>query len=313
MAKALSYFLTTYNKLPYLKVMMKELLEQKTEDEEIVVVDGGSTDGTVTFLEQLLKENKIQKFISEKDEGEAHGTNRAILMCEGELLKLLTDDDVYNYAVIRKIKTFMLQNKEFDLVGTNMSYFSLSEPHKLTLKDFYADFDDWKKKEVKRFWFNGQVFMMRKKSISYLGLFDTSVKNIDTEFSLRVSSLQNIKMAWLAGISSVRIDVPESNSLKFMDTIYKNMVVIHATYRIRDEIYYGIKKNKAPLSKRIVNKFKRTILNQNLENGFVDERMTYIQTIFQATDKPNYEAAYAYLLTLLETDLFHPANFKIET
>ena len=44
----LSYVLVTYNKLPYLKEALAKLLPHKRSDEEIVIVDGGSTDGSLT-------------------------------------------------------------------------------------------------------------------------------------------------------------------------------------------------------------------------------------------------------------------------
>ena len=44
MQYTLSYVLTTFNKLDYLKITLPLLIEARKPDEEIVVVDGGSTD-----------------------------------------------------------------------------------------------------------------------------------------------------------------------------------------------------------------------------------------------------------------------------
>ncbi|MCU0361204.1 MAG: glycosyltransferase, partial [Bacteroidia bacterium] len=71
-AFTLTYVLTTYNKLDYLKITLPFLIQACKKDEEIVVVDGGSSDGTKDFLENLLKENKIHQLLSQKDYGEAH-------------------------------------------------------------------------------------------------------------------------------------------------------------------------------------------------------------------------------------------------
>jgi glycosyltransferase involved in cell wall biosynthesis len=91
----LSYVLTTFNKLSYLKEILEDLINNCKEDEEIVISDGASSDGTITFLESLLRDGKIHQFVSEKDFGEAHGFNKAILLANGELIKLISDDDIF--------------------------------------------------------------------------------------------------------------------------------------------------------------------------------------------------------------------------
>ena len=82
----LSYVITTFNKLPYLKEVMRLLLQNVQPDEEIVIVDGASTDGTKEYLQNLYNEGLIQQLISEKDLGEAHGFNKALLLAKGDLV-----------------------------------------------------------------------------------------------------------------------------------------------------------------------------------------------------------------------------------
>ena len=55
----LSYVLTTRNKLPYLKEVMTRLIENVQDDEEIVVVDGASTDGSVEYLKNQFEKGHI--------------------------------------------------------------------------------------------------------------------------------------------------------------------------------------------------------------------------------------------------------------
>ena len=50
---ALSYVLTTYNKLPYLRQVLERLVAARQADEEIVVVDGGSTDATAALARAM--------------------------------------------------------------------------------------------------------------------------------------------------------------------------------------------------------------------------------------------------------------------
>ena len=46
----LSYVITTYNKFPFIKEVLTNLINNKKQDEEIIVTDGKSTDGSVEWL-----------------------------------------------------------------------------------------------------------------------------------------------------------------------------------------------------------------------------------------------------------------------
>jgi glycosyltransferase involved in cell wall biosynthesis len=56
----ISYVVTTYNKLPYLKQVLERLIAARLSDEEIVVTDGGSKDGTPDYLRGLYEAGQIQ-------------------------------------------------------------------------------------------------------------------------------------------------------------------------------------------------------------------------------------------------------------
>ena len=200
----LSYVITTYNKLPYLKEVMRLLLLHKKEDEEIVIADGGSTDGTVEFLNGLFKEGKIDQFISEKDKGEAHGYNKTFLMAKGDLIKVITDDDVFNYEAIEKMKEFMLQNKDTDVVSGNIiSVNVIQSPTFFEFrKSYQVWFEQWVSGEINASFFSCLPLMIRRERISLLGLFDTSYKHVDLEYSVRLTS-QKRKLAFYSGIVAI--------------------------------------------------------------------------------------------------------------
>ena len=62
----LSYIITTFQKLPYLKIVLPELIANRLDDEEIVIIDGGSKDGTAEWLQELHAQNKIQQFVNDE-------------------------------------------------------------------------------------------------------------------------------------------------------------------------------------------------------------------------------------------------------
>lgn len=66
---------------------------QGFDDVEYIVIDGASTDGTVGVIHD--NENKITKWISEKDNGLYDAMNKGIAMATGDIIGFLNADDVY--------------------------------------------------------------------------------------------------------------------------------------------------------------------------------------------------------------------------
>jgi glycosyltransferase involved in cell wall biosynthesis len=218
MKVALSYIITTYNKLSYLKVTLPHLLAACLADEEIVIVDGGSTDGTKEYLQDLSDQKKIHAFISEIDYGEAHGINKAILLSRGDIIKIITDDDVFDYNVIHHCRLFMQKNRLCDILGFDGLGCRIIERTEFQKSNYLSGFLQWQKDQTP-FVFCGLSFMIRRSSISYLGIFSTAYKIIDMEYSIRVSSLKKCNIAFYTGIGFVNLVNPDSNSEKFYSAV----------------------------------------------------------------------------------------------
>lgn len=80
---------------------MESVLSQKGVDVEYIIVDGGSTDGTVEIVEEFShkepkgrKESFEFKWISEKDKGMYDAINKGIEMATGNVVGILNADDV---------------------------------------------------------------------------------------------------------------------------------------------------------------------------------------------------------------------------
>ncbi|HQQ93906.1 MAG TPA: glycosyltransferase family 2 protein [Bacteroidia bacterium] len=224
----LSYILTTFNKLPYLSITLPLLMAARQNDEEIVVVDGGSNDGSAAYLEKLFRENKIQQFVSEQDSGEAHGLNKACLLAKGELVKIITDDDVFDFRVIQHCKQFMLGNRSIDILAYDGYSCRISTHPKFELSHYAEAYRNWQKSS-RAFLFCGLSFMIRRSSLSLLGLFSTAYKIVDMEYSLRVSSL-HAKIAFYNGPGFVNLVNPASNSVKFYERLREEYKMLRRAY-----------------------------------------------------------------------------------
>ncbi|NVO32127.1 glycosyltransferase [Hymenobacter lapidiphilus] len=207
---AISYVVTTYNKLPYLRQVLGRLVAARLADEEIVVADGGSTDGTPEYLRELFEAGQIQQFVSERDKGESHGFNKCMLMAKGGIIKLITDDDAFCYSAIREAAGFMQKHPEVDVMMGYTGLLALEDPRYLTLyEDVAENFKRWlNHKEA--VWMIGLPMLIRRSALALTGLFNTGVVQVDTEFTYRITSL-NVSLAWSSQVLSVRIENPQSN------------------------------------------------------------------------------------------------------
>jgi glycosyltransferase involved in cell wall biosynthesis len=203
----LSYVIVTFNRLPYLKTALSKLISHKKKDEEIVVVDGGSTDGTLEYLKELHARGDVEQFISGKDKSLGHAINKGILLAKGELIKTMSDDDVYYYDEMQKCKTFLLEHPEIDALGTN----GIQHDGKEYRRE--EDFLLWKNTPYHPFMIGEQGLWLRKSSLAIFGLADTSFTYFwDAEFTVRLTA-GRARIAWYTGKTWEHIFNPTSISL----------------------------------------------------------------------------------------------------
>jgi glycosyltransferase involved in cell wall biosynthesis len=180
------------------------LLAEVLPDEEVVVVDGNSTDGSKEYLRQLFNEGKIQQFISEKDHNQAHAWNKAMLMANGELIKKIIDDDVFCYKAIRECKSYMLANPAVDVVISNDLGSPLHDHKNIQKFSRLSQFEKWSKGITPSFTFGDVHLLIRKKALAYIGLYNTAYVMMDWEYSLRISYLQ-ANIAYYTGYNALSV------------------------------------------------------------------------------------------------------------
>lgn len=200
----ISYIISTFNRLPFLKITLPKLIESLAKNEEIVVVDGDSKDGTKEYLSDLYNQGKIHQFISEPDKNQAHGWNKAMLMSKGKIIKKIIDDDVFDYNSIRKCANYMLQNPEVDIVISNDLSTQLDNLKEISKNSRLMPFKKWAKMQTSSFTFGDVHMLIRKKSLSLIGLYSTSYIMIDWEYSLRISYLK-ANIAYYTGYNALSV------------------------------------------------------------------------------------------------------------
>ena len=88
-----SFILTTRNKARFIGKALEMIRLLVKPEDELIVVDGGSSDGTVEILARYS--DLVDVLISEKDSNASHALNKGILLSKGLYIKHLTDDDQF--------------------------------------------------------------------------------------------------------------------------------------------------------------------------------------------------------------------------
>ena len=88
-----------YNSEATIGTAIESVLSQKGVDVEYIIVDGGSTDGTVEIIKEYSTRSTCStrltfKWISEKDSGMYDAINKGIKMATGDVVGILNADDV---------------------------------------------------------------------------------------------------------------------------------------------------------------------------------------------------------------------------
>ena len=94
-APIVSVLMTAYNREPYIASSIESVLAQTFDDLELVVVDDGSTDGTVEIARRIARRDpRVRVEVNARNLGDYANRNHAAALARGTLLKYHDSDDL---------------------------------------------------------------------------------------------------------------------------------------------------------------------------------------------------------------------------
>ena len=103
----------SYNQGNFLPDTIQSVLEQGYSNLEYGIMDGGSTDQTLSVIERY--QDQLSWWVSENDRGQAHAVNKGVQRSRGEIVGWLNSDDVYLPGAVEKAVR-AIQNTGSDMV-----------------------------------------------------------------------------------------------------------------------------------------------------------------------------------------------------
>jgi len=107
-----SVVIPSFNQAIFLRQTLDSVVAQGYPNMEIYVADGGSTDESVTILEEYSHTYpKLLRFDSRPDGGHHHGVNKGIANTSGDIIAWINSDDIYLPDAFWKVAVFFHFNR----------------------------------------------------------------------------------------------------------------------------------------------------------------------------------------------------------
>lgn len=180
----------SYNSKEHIKLTLQALKKQDYPCVESIIVDGGSTDGTVDVIKEFVDTFKGQvKWVSEKDRGPHHALNKGIQMASGDIIGFCFDLFSNRHVISDMVKK--METEHTDGVHGDLVYIG-------------------KDGEIVRYWKMGQgtirtgwmpahpTLYLKKEIYEQYGLYDERYHcSGDYEFMVRILKDRNCRLSYI--------------------------------------------------------------------------------------------------------------------
>lgn len=224
MLPQVSIITVCFNSVKTISETLKSVTEQDYSQIEYIIIDGGSTDGTLDVIQSYS--DKIHLVISEPDKGIYDAMNKGIAKAKGDIVGLLNADDLYNNNnVISKVASLFVDSN-LDACYGDLIYFSDKSPEKVAR---YWRSSPFVTGLFAKGWCppHPTLFVRRQLYLKY-GAFDTAyAMGNDVELMMRFFEKYRIRSYYLPQIL-VKMRLGGISNRSFKSIVVQNQCILRA-------------------------------------------------------------------------------------
>jgi glycosyltransferase involved in cell wall biosynthesis len=111
---AISVIVPSFNQAKYLELTLRSIVDQNYQNLDLVIIDGGSTDGSQEIIRKYAK--YITFSCSEPDGGQTQGLIKGFSHATGEIQCFLNSDDLFEPGVLHEVGRYFSEHPDVDAV-----------------------------------------------------------------------------------------------------------------------------------------------------------------------------------------------------
>lgn len=226
----ISIVIPSYNKAGFIEETLKSIVSQNYPKFELIIKDGGSTDGTVNIIKKYAKKYPdIIFWESKKDKGQVDAINNGLNKATGEVVAYINADDIYEKGTLRAVGDYFAKNpKTLWLAGKGRVIDSEGKEISgwvTTYKNFLLTLNSYYLLLITNYLIQPSVFLSRK-AIKKFGPFK-GTKNFVLEYDLWLK-LGRVEMPAILPLSlaSFRLFKENISSTQYRDVLEKDYLMV---------------------------------------------------------------------------------------
>lgn len=143
-----SIIVPLYNKAIYVRKALDSVASQTYKDWELIIVDDGSTDNSLTMVQEYIESERMSELVkeriiilSQKNSGVAAARNRGVAASHGECVCFLDADDWWEQTFLEEMDRLIAEYPDAGLYASNYIYYKPGKTHvALSLPRGYMDY-----------------------------------------------------------------------------------------------------------------------------------------------------------------------------
>ena len=179
----ISIITVVFNGELYLEETIQSVIRQTYENIEYIIIDGGSTDGTLDIIKKYNEH--IDYWISETDNGIYDAMNKGILKSKGEIIGIVNADDIMYDDTVDKI-VFLFESQR-DMMFTYGNLDLMNESSQVISTAYSLGMEHFKYRIFRYMPFLHPTMFIKKGVYEKIGLYNTYYRvSSDYDFVLRM-------------------------------------------------------------------------------------------------------------------------------